>query len=473
MKKNRMMLYGLAGIGDNGSYSFVSSFLLFFLTSVQNIPASAAGFITFIGGAWNAIWGSVIGYISDHSHSKTGRRSPFIFAGGCILFGSTILLFLDIDGPEVVAIVYYALICLLFWVGFSTFFIPYAAMGAEITSDYHERTVIKSYTSFFNIVGGIVGMTLPTWLVSTFEERGATTENAWCITSIVVATIVSTSIFITWGVTKETNDSESSHNIFFKNAEDTSQGIFRMIKELRQIISLRPLQKLMISGTIFLIACTLVLSGRIYYLTCNLGLNGIVLSIIYFYFSLIGMMSLILVRSLSRTIGKKEAYLLCVIVATAISVFFGVHGINNIAEVLIFFFFIGIVNNAYWLLIPSMIYDVSEVDEYKYGMRREGLIVSAQSFCEALSAAFASLLLGFILQLAGYDGSEAVQSDTCLLWIRFSITIIPAVLYAISGAIMKSYPLSQSVFDELKVVLEKRKAGEEYSISENLKKALK
>ena len=89
--------YASAAVGDAACYMFINTFLLFFLTTVAGIEPAAAGTITVIGAFWNALVNPIIGYISDNSATKWGRRRPFIIIMSVPLAASAFLLFTAVD----------------------------------------------------------------------------------------------------------------------------------------------------------------------------------------------------------------------------------------------------------------------------------------------------------------------------------------------------------------------------------------
>ena len=59
------MGYSSAAIGDAVAYTFINTYLMFFLTTVAGIRPAMAGTLTIIGAVWNALINPVMGYISD------------------------------------------------------------------------------------------------------------------------------------------------------------------------------------------------------------------------------------------------------------------------------------------------------------------------------------------------------------------------------------------------------------------------
>ncbi|MDO4177495.1 MAG: MFS transporter, partial [Bacillota bacterium] len=83
--------YSSAAIGDAVAYTFINTYLMFFLTTVAGIRPAMAGTLTIIGAVWNALINPVMGYISDHTKTSRGRRRPFML-GFCFPLAIAIVL---------------------------------------------------------------------------------------------------------------------------------------------------------------------------------------------------------------------------------------------------------------------------------------------------------------------------------------------------------------------------------------------
>ena len=68
----------MIGMGDAVVYSFIGTFLLFFLTTVAHIPPAIAGTIAAIGSVWDVFASSLVGYLSDHSRSHSGHHPQLL-----------------------------------------------------------------------------------------------------------------------------------------------------------------------------------------------------------------------------------------------------------------------------------------------------------------------------------------------------------------------------------------------------------
>ncbi len=463
--------YAAAALGDACSYTFIGAFLLFFLTSVVGINPIIAGTIAAIGGIWNSVCSPVIGYVSDKSVSKYGRRRPFLLAAAFPLGISIVMLFSNMDLSETLKVLYYGAFVIIFWSSFSSFYVPYLAFGAEITGDYSERTVLRFYAYVFNFIGAVIGVVFPTFLVDYLCSRGATTEKAWQSAAMIVCIFTTVSILVTWYCTKNKEKVRDRVPIEKKNQTSVYSFMSSMIKEYWEILQLKPIRYLIGGSIFYLVAGTMVNSDRMYFLTYNLGMDPGVVSRVYLVASVSGVVFSPFIIGCSNILDKRKAYILCSAVSFTGIIIAWITGIHSFWGVIAYSFIFSLGNSCYWQLFPAMIYDVCEVDELVSGQRREGIIMSVQSLSEALSSAVAVQILGIILGLSGFDGDVSVQAELTLGWISNCFTIIPAVFMLLTIVMVIKYPITKKRYILMQLALEKRNKGEEYE-AEELKKLI-
>lgn len=141
-------------------------------------------------------------------------------------------------------------------------------------------------------------------------------------------------------------------------------------------------------------------------------------------------------------------------------------GINSMPDLLATVVFYGIANACYWQLMPSMLYDVCAVEELMSGENRSGAVISLQALSESLSIALSNQMLGIILQVAGFDGSAAVQTATAQHWIANCFAVIPGLFMILAGLLIKKYPIDKTAFERVMGALERRNKGEEIDVKE-------
>lgn len=135
------------------------NFVVFYYTQVQGLSGTLTGLAMFIALIWDAISDPVVGSWSDTLRSRWGRRHPLLIAGGI----PTVLLFLALFQPpqnltEMGVFAWLLGVSILLRTCLTIYFIPYSAMGAELSSDYDERTVIAKARV---TMGWLIGMAVP------------------------------------------------------------------------------------------------------------------------------------------------------------------------------------------------------------------------------------------------------------------------------------------------------------------------
>ena len=138
MRKRDLLGYGAATVADSGPYNFVTVYLILFWTTVVGISPERAGTISSIIILLDGITGVLIGYISDNTRSSQGRRRPYLLAAVSPLVIGLTLLFTVFQGGTVIQTAFYIVAGCMFWLGFSMYYTPYTALGAELTDDYNE-----------------------------------------------------------------------------------------------------------------------------------------------------------------------------------------------------------------------------------------------------------------------------------------------------------------------------------------------
>lgn len=178
--------YGVGAVCDNAMYMLAGTYLLLFLTTVAGVNPAVAGTISAIGSIWEAMCAPVVGFKSDTALTRFGRRKPFLLAAAFPVAIVTSLLFTAIDASDTVKVIYYVVMVIMYWTCFSSFFVPYLAWGSDLTDDYNERTVLRSFAYIFNQVGMCVGMVLPSIVVDYCMNIGKTDRQAWQIVGLMV-----------------------------------------------------------------------------------------------------------------------------------------------------------------------------------------------------------------------------------------------------------------------------------------------
>jgi GPH family glycoside/pentoside/hexuronide:cation symporter len=139
------------GVGMLANQMFPAALGVFIIVLVQDLGFAALlwGIIQFAPRIFDAITDPIMGFISDNTKSKWGRRRQYVFIGG-ILMGIAYIAMWQIHRENGILFnfIYFFLWSLVFYLGLTIFSVPYVAMGYEISEDFHERTQIMAIAQF-------------------------------------------------------------------------------------------------------------------------------------------------------------------------------------------------------------------------------------------------------------------------------------------------------------------------------------
>lgn len=443
MKKltfNDKLGYGFAAAGDTITYILVNTFIVFYLTTVSGIQPALAGTLTAIGAVWNAIFNPIIGYISDHSRTKLGRRRPYMF-GFCLpLVISISLLFTTPDLSYNARVIYYGILIIAFWTSYTGFFVPYYALGAQYTSDYDERTVLRSFASLFNTIGTTISMALPVSLVHFIQSRGVTQETSWTVTASLIAAVGGFCIILTAVAAKDKDPALAPQS----GEQRDKLSLKNMASEYVQVLKLKPMRWLLVCSLFCLIAYAMFASNLIYYLTFNIGLSSHAISLSMLFRCGICILIITPVAKLCKLTDRRTALLIMFLAGSIGCVAMRFCMLPPIFMVACIIIFSVLITTTYWQIVPSMFYDVCDYDELVTGHRREGAILSIQGLVEGIASGIGTQILGLILQFSNFNGDLNSQCDTALNWIYNCATWVPVLFLSVSVFALIKYPLKRS-----------------------------
>lgn len=459
--------YGLAGIGDATVYNLIGNFLLFFLSTIVGINPAVAGTIAAVGAVWETACGAFVGYISDNTYSRFGRRKPFLLIAAFPLAVFTSLLFTAIDASEGLRVAYYTVMLILFWTSFAVFFVPYLAWGAELTQDYHERTVLRGYAFFFNTLGMATGIVLPTVFVDTLMRWGSSAPQGWQYTGIFCGVLSGVTILFGALGIKDKYELTYSANKPKKKPKERRSSIKRvlsaignMVQNYREILRLRCVKFIVAASIFYLMGYAVFCADRMYFFTYNMKLPAGQITLILSLMTFASVAFLPAITAANKRFGKRYTFIAGMGVCILVMAGFGLIGFTSVGAVCIFAVAYCIGSICYWQLMPAMIYDVCEVDQLVHQKERAGLVISLQSLAESLANAAGLQLLGLILQFAGFNGEAKAQAAETLTWTGWSFSIIPAVFMALAVVMIIKYPVTKEMYRKVLDALQRREKGE-------------
>lgn len=162
------LAYGVGGLMDGGGVTLMSCIMMAYMTKVAGIAMGIASTIMTVAKIWDAITDPLMGFISDNTRSKFGRRKPYMIGGAVALIFALFLLFMPLRswGVSVGGMIPYILIMYLVWNTCSTLTqIPYCSMSSDISPSYKERNSANTVKLIFTSIASGLAYIIPFVLV--------------------------------------------------------------------------------------------------------------------------------------------------------------------------------------------------------------------------------------------------------------------------------------------------------------------
>lgn len=443
------------GFGDFATATIiigVNIFLLFYYTQVLGLEGALAGLALGIAVAFDALSDPIVGSMSDNWRSRFGRRHPFMWASVVPLCGSFYLLFNPAEGLEGFELFLWLSVTAILTRTFMTFFsIPHYALGAELSSDYGERTSVMSYGMMIGSLGGIVFLTTAYEFVfaPTPEfANGLLDRDAYQALALLGVSLIGLPIVVSAAFTQR-----AAQRIAIPLGTPERFGLRRLAREARQALSNRNFRILLgatvVTGTIFGVQYTM----QLHMLTYFWGLvpsqqKYIVIAGLVVTF---GVFSLIQRTGLTRIdkrfvamffmgVGAFEAL---VVINLRLLGWFPENGSPILLPLLVLSGMLGFTaDNVGSLFSRSMMADVIDEQELETGERQEGIFFSASAFAHKAVGGLGTLLGGVSLSVIGLPSQIEVSAAPAEAIFKLGLLmgpllgcsfLIPAYLYSKYG----------------------------------------
>jgi len=431
MKKLSRLTKIIYGFGDTGfsmTSTIIAAYFPIFLTDVIGIAPAIAAIGLFIGKSWDYINDPLMGYISDRTRTRWGRRRPFLLFGA-LPYG-LIFAFLWWKPPlesQTALLVFFTFMYVLYDAVVTFVSMPYFALTPELTEDYDERTELTGYRMFFSILGGLISFVVPMMIIGQMSPSNA--GNVFRMGLIFGAASALPLFFVFFG-TKE--------KPYFTKLERP-----KLFASFKSALKNRPF---VFSAVIYLFTWTSMhiieanLLFYIKYVVQRESLSEVIMAAIF----ITAIVSLPFWNWLSKKLNKRMAYIYGIAFWAVVQILLiTVNASSSLVYLLSLCILAGMGVGAAHVLPWAMIPDAIELDELETGKRHEGIFYSLVTLMSKTANSIAVPLALAILDFSGYIPNAAVQPASTLTGIRIVVGPIPAALL-VGGIIFAIfYPLSR------------------------------
>lgn len=445
------LAYGVGELAGAVPVSLTAFFLLYFLTTVVGLSPAMAGSILLLGRVWDAINDPIIGWLSDRTSSRLGRRYPWMVYGVVPLaLGCVLLWWVPPIASPVGLFGYYVLLSLGVYVAFTAVQLPFAALAAELTADYDERTRLMGVKSGFAIGGSLLGLVLAQGIFAWVTEP----QQQYLLLGVLSGGIALGAVALSvWGTYDRYWYMESLHP---RRPPPQAIPLGEQVKTLWQNRAFRQVLGLYLFAWMGIQVTAAMLP---YFIGSWMGLPSAHFAQMALAVQGTAILAILGWNRLGQWTEKRTVFL-----AGAPMSLICLVGLITVQPGQVGWMYglaVGIgLGVAVLYLVPfAMLPDVIDWDELHTGQRREGVYFSAVVFLQKLGLAIALFLSGQILDWAGFIPQATSQPEGVLWAVRWLIGPLPALLMAGSLWFAYRYPIGRAEHRQiLRALQEKRNA---------------
>ncbi len=422
-----IFFYGLPALAFGCGGSLVALYFLKFATDVLFIAPATMGFIIAGARIWDAISDPLVGYWSDRTRTRLGRRLPWLYASALpagLLFAALWAPPPALSGIQLIAWLAVALV--LFQTAVTAFLVPHAALGAELSLDHHERTRVFTAAKFLAGVGGLLCLTALALIVGE-PSAGQRSGMSWI--ALFAGLLLPTLAF-------------AANSQLRERPEHWGRGPETPSAAIRDVWANPHARRLLVITFLTATATACIVTTAPY--ACQYVFGDLaLLPKLLLAFSLSNVAAMPIWPSLSRRFGKRRVWLVaCSISALAVGALFLPSPEGGVAAVIALIAITGASAGASSTIGVSIRADVIDYDEDRTGERKEGAYFAI--FGVAAKAAFglAVLVVGVALDVSGFAPNVA-QGGATILVVRVLLGLIPCALLIGAVALMFSFRLDE------------------------------
>ncbi|MEQ9501196.1 MAG: MFS transporter [Deltaproteobacteria bacterium] len=454
------LIYGLGALINNLLAAAIGGMTIVLNLGLGMNPA-LVGLLGALPRLTDALTDPLMGYVSDQTQSKWGRRRPYIFVGALVAGVVFILLWqFPRDKSETFYFVYFLAGSIVFYLAYTMYATPWVALGYELTPDYHERTRLMGVQNFLGQLAYVVSP----WFLAFMQAEDYfddMMDGAAGLAVIIGVVTMGIGVLPALLLRERLGPAKAE-----RAKKKLAQELVSFFKGFGATLKFRPFQKL--CGATFLVFNGFMLissfqSYVIIYYVCGgdkvagaeyAGYAGSLSAISTF-------VVIITATALGTKLGKRRAFFL----TTGVSVLGYImkwfcYDPSNPWLVVLPAPFLAFGLGGLFTLMPSMVADVVDLDELETAQRREGMFGSIFWWVVKLGMAAALAAGGFLLNGTGFDVElEGRQTANTIMLMRAFDAFIPAATSMIAIWLIARYEVTEDRALEIRDELEQRRGA--------------
>jgi GPH family glycoside/pentoside/hexuronide:cation symporter len=436
----QILSYSLPALGAYAIVISVALYLPNYYTDELGVTAGLLSWVFLVGRIWDAVTDPIMGFISDRTRTRWGRRRPWLLLSALPLWALFYLIWSPSPALSPTGTFVHLLVCYLalytFW---TVFWIPYLSLGLELTTDYHERTRLFGGRQAFAIGGSALGMLAPAILAQSFGEKAA----GYAFMGALFGGVTVALILVAFARVREREEAAAGESFpFFEGLRVTLRN--------RAFLVLLGVYLFSLVGGSFIAPLSLYMAK--YVIRAEWVMQWVMLA-----YLLGSLASIPLWLRLSRRLGRNRTWSAAMLVGVAGYTASLTYHEGTWIRWIVLAVVVGAANACTQALAPAVSADVIDSDELETGRRREGAFVGVWSFADKTAVGLAVFLGLQGLAAIGY-APNVEQSDGVVAGMKFLYCLLPALFNLVAFLIFQRFPITPEVHAEIRARLDARRA---------------
>lgn len=438
LPRSTLFFYGLTEIPIQVSSLAITAFIPNYYGSDLGVSLATVGAVWMAARLFDAVTDPLIGYLSDRTRSRWGRRRIWMLASVPILMLSVYKVFFPTPG---VGGGYLLGWMVMLWLGWTMLLIPYYAWATELSSDYNERSVISGWRTALGLAGNVVSKLIPVVALLLFAYGG--TREVLVMIGTMLLILTPLTVFLTVARVPERTD--------------ITPVSIPILKGLRIMWRNGPFKRLLLAFFINNVGLALSSAVLLFYIRGVLGEEraGIVALLGYY---VVNLCTIPFWVWLSKRIDKHRAWCagLMVYWVSVVYLFMGPGDFYLMAPIMAIN---GFGAASAWVMPNSMKADVIDLDTLKSGENRAAWFFAVWSLAIKIAASIGPALALMLVALTGFDPTPgAVNTAGELLGVKLIFALAVPAFYTLAAAVAFNYPITQARHARMRAALERREA---------------